>query len=126
MIYENKLIYLKQEISEIPWVKIFTKKEYKELSDCDEATRNAIFKASLCVEKTMLKFYNPDKINMASFANYVPKVHIHVMARFKNDSYFPECMWGKKQREGKLNLPNFDDFCTVLKSNLKECFEANS
>jgi hypothetical protein len=32
------------------------------------------------------------------------------MARFKNDSFFPEPMWGIKQRESNLDLPNFDNF----------------
>ncbi|WP_033916480.1 HIT family protein [Campylobacter sputorum] len=126
MIYENDLIYVEQEVNEIPWVKIFTKKEYKEISDCEEFTQKAIFKAAICVEKTMISFYNPDKINMASFANYLPRVHLHVMARFKNDNYFPECMWGKKQRDAKLNLPSFDKFSELLNKNLKECFEKDS
>lgn len=123
MIYENDLIYIEPEINEIPWVKIFTKKEYKELTSCDEFTQKTLFKALICVEKTMLDFYKPDKINIASFANYLPRVHIHIMARFKNDSYFPECVWGKKQRDAKLNLPSFEKFSKVLNANLKECFE---
>ena len=62
----------------------------------------------------MRKFYNPTKINIASFANYVPRVHFHVMARFESDSFFPESMWGKKQREGELNLPDFAEFSQIL------------
>ena len=70
----------------------------------------------------MRKFYNPDKINIASFANYVPRVHFHIQARFKNDSFFPESMWGKKQRNADLNLPNFNEFCEILNANLKKKF----
>ncbi|MEA3433778.1 MAG: HIT family protein, partial [Campylobacterota bacterium] len=33
------------------------------------------------------------------------------MARFEEDSYFPEPMWGTKQREGDLDLPDFEGFC---------------
>ena len=62
----------------------------------------------------MRKFYTPTKINIASFANYVPRVHFHVMARFESDSFFPESMWGKKQREGELNLPDFAEFSQIL------------
>jgi diadenosine tetraphosphate (Ap4A) HIT family hydrolase len=47
---------------------------------------------------------------MASFANMLPRVHIHVMARFKEDSYFPNPMWGEKLRESNLELPNKEDF----------------
>ncbi len=64
----------------------------------------------LLIEKQMLKYYNPKKINIAMFGNYLPHLHIHVMARFEDDSYFPEPMWGKKQRESNLTLPSFENF----------------
>ena len=58
----------------------------------------------------MLSFYKPTKINIASFGNYVPHVHFHIMARFENDSFFPEPMWGKKQREGTFKSEDFNQF----------------
>lgn len=114
-IYENKLFYVEVETSEIPWLKIFTCKPYRELSECDEETRVAILGAMLQIETVMIKYYKPKKVNIAMFGNYVPHVHIHVMARFEEDSYFPEPMWGKKQREAKLNLPDFDEFINQIK-----------
>lgn len=113
-LYENDFFYIQQEKSTIPWVKIFTKIPYKELSECDDATKEAILKAMLIVEKEMIRYYNPKKINIAMFGNYVPHMHIHVMARFEDDSHFPESMWGVKQREGNLNLPDFEGFVTQL------------
>jgi diadenosine tetraphosphate (Ap4A) HIT family hydrolase len=68
----------------------------------------------------MLEYYKPTKINIASFGNYLPRVHFHVMARFKEDSFFPEPMWGIKQRESNLKLPPFDEFITKLKDDLSE------
>ncbi len=67
----------------------------------------------------MIEYYHPEKINIASFGNYVPHVHFHIMARFKEDSYFPEPMWGKKQRNANLNLPDFSKFCEIVKESLK-------
>jgi len=118
-IFENKTLYIKREDSHIPWVKIFPKKECKELSDCDKQTRDILLDAMLKVEKLMLDFYNPTKINIAIFGNYLPKLHIHVMARFKDDSHYPEPMWGKKQREGNLTLPSFENFKKLLLEALK-------
>lgn len=40
------------------------------------------------------------------------------MARFEEDSYFPEPMWGEKQREAKLKLPSFNNFYTIIKNKL--------
>jgi diadenosine tetraphosphate (Ap4A) HIT family hydrolase len=115
-IFENNLFYVEVEKAEIPWLKIFTCKPYRELSECDDATRVAILEAMLKIEKQMISYYKPKKVNIAMFGNYVPHVHIHVMARFEEDSFFPEPMWGKKQREGKLNLPNFEDFIKQIKN----------
>jgi diadenosine tetraphosphate (Ap4A) HIT family hydrolase len=110
IIYENNIFYIEKELSSIPWVKIFPKTECKEFSDCDDTTKKILFDTMLKIEKVMLDFYRPDKINIAIFGNYLPKLHIHIMARFKNDTHFPEPMWGKKQRENELVLPDFDKF----------------
>lgn len=122
MIYENSLIFIEKHDSEIPWVKIFTKAYHKELSECDTKTQEALIKAMFEVEKVMIEFYNPDKINIASFGNYLPKVHIHVQARFKDDAYFPESMWGIKQRESSLNLPDFREFQEILVQKMQNLF----
>lgn len=113
-IFNNDLINIQIEESEIPWLKIFTNEKYKELSQCPSKTKLEIFRCLDIIEKEMLEYYNCEKINITSFGNYVPHVHFHIMARFKEDSYFPEPMWGKKQREANLNLPSFEVFCENL------------
>lgn len=118
--YENDLIRVEIEESEIPWLKIFTQAEHKEFSECTSQEKTAIFDALDVIEKEMLAYYRPDKINMASFGNYLPLVHWHIMARFKEDSYFPEPMWGKKQREASLTLPSFEVFCKSVSSRLED------
>ena len=118
LIYKNDLIKIEIENAEIPWLKIFTIENIKEFSQCNNETKQEIFKCLDIIEKEMLDYFKPDKINIASFGNYVPHVHFHVMARFKEDSYFPEPMWGKKQREANLELPSFEIFYEELKKKL--------
>lgn len=118
MIYEDDFIYIEKEDFELPWIKIFTKIPYKELSDCDEDTLRAIFKALMLSQKLMLKYFSPTKINIASFGNYLPRFHLHIQARFENDSFFPESVWGVKQREGSVEIENFDDFAQALSNEL--------
>jgi len=115
IIYENTLIKIEIENSEIPWLKIFTQDSYKEFSQCPKEVKQQIWELLDVIETEMLKYFCPEKINIASFGNYVPHVHFHIMARFKEDSYFPEPMWGKKQREGKLTLPDMQVFYTRIK-----------
>ncbi len=117
-IYENEFIKILIEKSEIPWVKIFTQTPYKEFSQCDMRTRLEIFQCLDIIEKEMLEYFEPEKINIASFGNYVPHVHFHIMARFKEDSFFPEPIWGKKQRESQLKLKDFKQFYENLVNKL--------
>lgn len=115
-IFENSLIFIEVEESEIPWLKIFTQKPYKEFSQCPQNVKDEIWRVLDIIEKEMLSYYNPTKINIASFGNYMPHVHFHIMARFEEDSYFPEPMWGEKKRDAKLELKSFDDFIDRLNS----------
>ena len=119
IIYEDKEIYIEKEESEIPWLKIFTKKPYKELGDLPEELRLRVWKVYDIIEDEMKKYYKPTKINMASFANMLPRVHLHVMARFENDSYFPNPMWGEKLRDDDLDLPDEEEFYNKIVSALK-------
>ena len=119
IIYENTNFYIEKEQSEIPWLKIFTKHPYKELTDMPKSLRLELFEIYYIVEEEMKKYYKPHKINMASFANMLPRVHIHVMARYKEDSYFPNPMWGEKMRDAKLDLPNEELFYKQLLDRLK-------
>jgi len=114
IIYENTEIRIEIEESEIPWLKIFAQDHCKEMTDCSAETKQQIWALLDLIETEMLAYFKPEKINIASFANYVPQVHWHIMARFKEDSYYPECMWGKKQREGNAQFASMEGFIDQL------------
>jgi diadenosine tetraphosphate (Ap4A) HIT family hydrolase len=123
IIYENKLIKVEIEPFEIPWLKIFTQDKIKELSQCDKTLRYYIFDILNIIEKIMLEDFKPDKINISSFGNYVPHLHFHIQARFKNDSYFPEPTWGKKQRDSNISILNKDIIFNKIKTKLEEQYD---
>ena len=110
LLYEDAAFYIQTQESQIPWLVIFTKEPYKELGDMPKELRRKLWEIYDIVEEQMQIFYKPAKINMASFGNMLPRVHIHVMARFEEDSYFPNPMWGEKVREATLVLPDADLF----------------
>ena len=118
-IYRNQNIHILVEPNEIPWLKIFTNHPYKEMSKVPKEIRYEIYDMLDSIEKVMIEYYNPTKINIASFGNYVPHVHWHIMARFESDAYYPEPMWGQKQRESMLDLPPFEQFVEKLSKIIK-------
>ena len=118
IIYTHSDFYVEVHESEIPWLKIFTKELYKELTDVPKPLRKTLYEVMEIIEEQMLAYYKPEKINIAAFGNYLPHLHIHVMARYKEDSYFPEPMWGEKQREADLQIPSSKMFYENIKEAL--------
>lgn len=118
MIYQDDEITLEWEPGSIPWLKLFTVEPYREMTDLPRPLRRRIFEMLMFIEERMRDYFQPHKINLASFGNYCPHVHWHIMARYENDSHFPEPMWGKRQREGKLELPDFEAFEEILRAGL--------
>ena len=119
-IWENRLVRIETEESEIPWLKIFTQYPYREMSEVPFEVKRQIYTLLDLIEGEMLAYYKPTKINIASFGNYMPHVHWHIMARFEKDSYYPEPMWGTKQREANLSLPSEEIFLKQLRLALPE------
>ena len=60
LLYKNELIKIEIETSEIPWLKIFTIKDIKEFSQCDEKTKKEIWKYLDIIEKEMLDYFKAD------------------------------------------------------------------
>ena len=124
IIYKHNDFYIEVHESEIPWLKIFTTEKYKELTDTPKELRKTLYEVMECLEEEMRKYYQPEKINIAAFGNYLPHLHIHVMARFKEDSFFPEPMWGVKQRDGDAKIAPMEPFIENLKAVLASRFTA--
>ena len=51
------------------------------------------------ISKKLSKYFNADKMNIASLGNIVSQLHIHVIVRYKNDLSWPEPVWGKFNSE---------------------------
>lgn len=49
----------------------------------------------------MRAYFQPDKLNVGSLGNIVPQLHVHVVARFKQDQLWPHGIWQEAQ-ETKL------------------------
>ena len=69
-----------------------------ELSDLSPAERAHCLEAVVTVEQVLREALAPTKINLAALGNVVPHLHWHVIARFADDSHFPQPIWGQAQR----------------------------
>ena len=120
VVWRGRGLTLKLHPSEIPWFILYCDDDYKEFSQVPRGLRMEICDILVDIEREMLEHLSPTKINIASFGNVYPKLHWHIMARYENDSYYPEPMWGQKQREGSVDISNLDNFISVLKITLMD------
>lgn len=71
-----------------------------EMSDLPAAERAYLMNVVFAVEAALRWLFNPDKINLASLGNVVPHLHWHIIPRWRDDSHFPQPIWGERQRDG--------------------------
>ena len=68
------------------------------------------------VSKLMKKVFKTKKLNIEKIGNIVPQLHIHIIARYKNDFTWPLSVWVKKGKiYSKENL-------NMILSKLKKVF----
>jgi len=73
-----------------------------EFTDLSSAERLHCMEAVAGVEQVLREMLAPIKVNLASLGNVVPHLHWHVIARFADDSHFPQPIWGVRQRDPAL------------------------
>ena len=44
--------------------------------------------------KALEALHTPDKLNIAALGNVVSQLHVHVIARFRDDAAWPKPVWG--------------------------------
>jgi len=117
IIYKNELFRVIL-VDDIPaFTRIILNRHIAEFSDLNLEESLEISKAIYKIEKAMLKHIKPDKVNIASLGNYVPHLHIHIIPRYKNDSWYPDSIWSEKKREYKYQTTKnqIDTYINELK-----------
>ncbi|AWV07025.1 HIT domain-containing protein [Marilutibacter maris] len=65
-----------------------------ELTDLRAADRAALTREIDTVSRVLQAEFKPDKLNVAALGNMVPQLHVHVIARFRDDIAWPRPVWG--------------------------------
>ena len=56
--------------------------------------RQQLMHESCLLAETMADLFAPDKMNVAVLGNRVPQLHMHHVARYRNDPAWPGPVWG--------------------------------
>lgn len=85
-----------------PWVILIPKKHnLREITDLIEQEQIMLLKEINQVSNVMQKIFSPDKMNIAALGNMVEQLHIHIIARYKNDLAWPNPAFGYEKKEYK-------------------------
>ena len=81
--------------SHYPWtVLVPMRNEATEIYKLDSEDQNQLWRESALLCKTMDVLFKPDKMNVAAIGNVVPQLHLHHIARYKDDIVWPAPVWG--------------------------------
>ena len=65
-----------------------------EIIDLDPAQRTQLASDIDAASRALKALFKPDKLNVAALGNLVPQLHVHVIARYRDDIAWPRPVWG--------------------------------
>lgn len=77
-----------------PWLILVPRKpDLREIFDLSPEDYTACMEEIRHVSHFFSTYAKADKMNIAALGNTVPQLHIHIIARFKNDAAWPNPVW---------------------------------
>lgn len=78
-----------------PWfILVPRREEISELFQLDPADQQALWREATALAETLKDTFGADKMNVATLGNMVSQLHMHVIARRRDDAAWPAPVWG--------------------------------
>lgn len=78
-----------------PWLILVPERpEIREVHQLSAADRSLLIEEIAFASRVLETLFHPDKINVGALGNLVPQLHLHIIARFRNDRAWPGPVWG--------------------------------
>jgi diadenosine tetraphosphate (Ap4A) HIT family hydrolase len=78
-----------------PWLIVVPRQAgATEIFDLDEGPRSQVMRELALLARLLKELTGCDKINIAAIGNMVSQLHIHVVARQRDDAAWPRPVWG--------------------------------
>lgn len=82
--------------SQYPWLILIPAVEnVTEIAELNEKQRKLLINEIAQVQTVLGTVFQPHKLNVGALGNMVPQLHVHVIARFREDPAWPGPVWGK-------------------------------
>jgi diadenosine tetraphosphate (Ap4A) HIT family hydrolase len=78
-----------------PWLLLVPRRpDITEVIDLDEVEQAQLMTEVTRVARALRDVTACHKLNIAALGNAVPQLHVHIIARFRNDPAWPKPVWG--------------------------------
>ena len=89
-----KVLLLKD--ANYPWLVLVPQVENcQEIIDLSVIQQEQLWRESAKVSRVLQQLFKPDKLNIAALGNVVSQLHIHHIARYRDDLSWPKPVWGQ-------------------------------
>ena len=78
----------------LPWFLLVPETECSELFELPPALRQELVTRADVLAAFVKTHFAADKINTAAIGNIVPQLHLHIIARRRDDCCWPQAAWG--------------------------------
>ena len=98
-----------------PWfVLVPRREEVCELFQLDADDQQALWQETTMLAETLKDAFGADKMNIATLGNVVGQLHMHVIARRRDDAAWPAPVWGRLPAQ-----PYSDEQVLAIKDRLR-------
>jgi diadenosine tetraphosphate (Ap4A) HIT family hydrolase len=78
-----------------PWLLLIPRRvRCVEILDLGRADQTRLWNEILLVSGLLKNLVKPDKLNVAALGNQVAQLHVHLIARYRDDAAWPMPVWG--------------------------------
>ena len=93
--------------AKFPWIILIPKrKNITDFSELNSKDQMLLMKEIVHCSKLMKKIFKTKKLNVEKIGNIIPQLHIHIIARFTQDSTWPLSVWMTKSKPYSKDLLN--------------------
>ena len=94
--------------SKFPWIILIpNRKNIADITELNLKDQPLLMQEIVYCSKLMKKIFKTKKLNVEKIGNIVPQLHIHIIARYKKDSTWPQSVWVTKVKPySKKKLSN--------------------
>lgn len=98
----------------LPWFLLVPETECTEIFELPATTREALRHQMDVLAAFVKQHFKADKINVAAIGNVVPQLHVHVIARRRDDCCWPQAAWGHVEVEASWSAAELTRLDTAL------------